>query len=156
MPASVHTVKLKQLWTFRCSIAALHWPMEDPSPYLKEHVPRRAYFWMRGNGPKLCQGLDIRKYFSSKRAVLQWHSCPWRWWGHCPWRCSRTVGMWHWGMRAVGMVGWAGVGLNDLGDLFQPPWFCDSISCPLKRHSFQIEWWLTILERFRIALYWAI
>jgi len=27
----------------------------------------------------------------------------------------------------VGLVGWAGVGLGDLRDLFQPEWFCDSI-----------------------------
>ena len=52
---------------------------------------------MRGNGIKLLQGrfrLDIKKNFSEGE-VLQWHSCPGRWWSHCPWRCSRTVQVWH-------------------------------------------------------------
>ena len=62
--------------------------------------------------------LDVKNNFCSKRAVLQWHSCPGRWWGHCHWRCSRAVGTWHWGMWAVGMVGWAGVGLGVLKGLF--------------------------------------
>ena len=53
---------------------------------------------MRGDGLKLCQErfrLDISENLFSNRAVLQWHSCPGRWWGHCPWRCSRAVEMWH-------------------------------------------------------------
>jgi len=36
------------------------------------------------------------------------------------WRCSRTMGMWHRGTWAVGMVGWVGVGPGDLRGLFQP------------------------------------
>jgi len=32
--------------------------------------------------------------------------CPGRWRAHRPWRCSRTVGMWHWGMWSVGMGEW--------------------------------------------------
>ena len=53
---------------------------------------------MRGDGHKLHLGrfrLDIRKCFLSERAVLQWHSCPWRRWGHRPRRGSRTEEMWH-------------------------------------------------------------
>jgi len=38
--------------------------------------------------------LDIGKNLA-ERMVLQWHSCPGRWWGHRPWRCSRALGMWH-------------------------------------------------------------
>jgi len=49
-----------------------------------------------------------------------------RWGGHHPWRCSRAVEMWHWRTRAVGMVGWAGVGIGDLRAIFQPQWCCDS------------------------------
>ena len=53
---------------------------------------------------------------------------PGRWWGHHPWRCSRATGMWHWETQwAVGMVGWAAVGLGDLHVLFQPLWFYDSM-----------------------------
>ena len=56
----------------------------------------------RGDDVKLCQvrlTLDIRKHFFSESVVMQWHSCPRRWWSHCPWRYSRTVEMWHWGTR---------------------------------------------------------
>ena len=35
-----------------------------------------------------------------------------------PWGCSRTLEMWHLGTRSVGMLGWVGVGLGDLGGLF--------------------------------------
>lgn len=42
------------------------------------------------------------------------------WWGHHPWMCSRTVEMWHLGTRPVSVVEWAGVGMEDLGGLFQP------------------------------------
>ena len=41
----------------------------------------------QGNGLKLCQGrfrLDIRNNFFSQRAVMQWHSCPRRWWSPPP------------------------------------------------------------------------
>lgn len=34
--------------------------------------------------------------------------------------------MGHRGMRSVGTVGWAGIGLVDLGGLFQPGWLSDS------------------------------
>jgi len=64
--------------------------------------------------------LDIGNHLFSGRAVLQWHSCPWRYWVHRPWRCSITVGMWHCGVGAVGMGGRVGVGCGDLGGLFQP------------------------------------
>ena len=74
----------------------LHFPFPFPSS------PRGGCALLRnrtrGDGLTLCQervGLDVRKHFFSKRAVLQWHSCPGRWWGHHPWRCSRTMGMWH-------------------------------------------------------------
>lgn len=36
--------------------------------------------------------LDIRK---KKKAVMQWHSCPQRWWSPHPWRYSWAMGMWH-------------------------------------------------------------
>ena len=61
--------------------------------------------------------LAIRKYLFSEKVVLQWHSCPGRWCSHHPWRCSITVEMWHWGTWSVGMVGWVGVGLDDLSGL---------------------------------------
>ena len=38
-----------------------------------------------GDGLKLCQGrlrLDFRHNFFSERVVMQWHSCPGRWWSH--------------------------------------------------------------------------
>jgi len=91
--------------------------------------PHVIHYRMRGNGLKLCQGrlrFCIRNSFYSKRAVMQWHSCPGRWWGHRPWRCPRAMEMWYWGMWSVGMVGWVGVGLGELGGLFQPSWFYDS------------------------------
>ena len=67
----------------------------------------------RGNNPKLHQGrlrLGIRKNFFSKRAVLQWHSCP----GvvgspslGCsePWRCG-TEGCGQWAR-------WGGLGISE-------------------------------------------
>ena len=88
---------------------------------------------MRGNGLILYQekvSLGIKENVFSERAVLQWHSCPGKWWGHHPWRCSGIVEMWHWGMWAVGTVRWAGVGLGD-SELFSSLsdsmilWFCD-------------------------------
>ncbi len=35
--------------------------------------------------------------------------------------------MWHLGTWSVGVVGWVGVGLEDLRGLSQPEWFCDSM-----------------------------
>jgi len=39
----------------------------------------------------------------------------------------RAVEMWHWGMWAVGTVGWAEVGPEDLRGLLQSSWFYDSL-----------------------------
>ena len=51
--------------------------------------------------------LDIRSDFFSKRAVMQWHSCPGRWEGHCSWRCG-DVALRDVVMGTVG-VGWVWV-----------------------------------------------
>ena len=51
---------------------------------------------MGGDGLELHHGmvrLGIRNNFFFETAVMQWHSCPRRWWGHHPWRCSRTMEM---------------------------------------------------------------
>jgi len=75
---------------------------------------QRAQVAKEANGILACIGssaasrLDIRKHFFSKRAVLQWHSCPGS--GGVtapggvpePWGCG-TEGC---GQRALLMVGW--------------------------------------------------
>ena len=68
---------------------------------------------------------------------MQWHSCPGsEWWSHCPWRCSRTMGMWHWG--SVGMVGWVEVGLGDLGVIQVGKDHCDNYT-PSPQHSSEAQ-----------------
>ena len=62
----------------------------------------------RGNGLKLHQGtfrLDIKDNFSSERAVMNWHRLPRKVVGSPSLDLFRAVGMWHWVMWALGMVG---------------------------------------------------
>lgn len=78
----------------------------------------------KGRGGALKCRLDMTKIVFS-----EWPSigtgCLGEWWGSLPWRYSRAVGWWHWGMWAVGTVGW--VRLGELRGLFQTSWFSDSI-----------------------------
>ena len=98
--------------------------------------PASAYM---GNPMLLCACLrcsnramgiwDIRNNFFSERTVRQWHSCPGRWGSHHPWRYPRAVGMWHWGMWAVGTVGVGWDWAWGVRGLLQHQWFCDSMKC---------------------------
>ena len=54
-----------------------------------------------------------------------------RWWGHHPQGCSRTIGMWHWGMGGLGF------GFGALRGLFKPLWCynCTHPWLPAVSHS---------------------
>ena len=57
---------------------------------------------------------------------MQWHRLHREVWSHGSQRCSGTLGVWHLGTCENGGCGLT-VGLGDLGGLFQPSWFYDSM-----------------------------
>ena len=84
---------------------------------------RTAWSWggERSDGLRLCQErlrLSIRKHLFSKRAVLQWHSCPGSGGVSIPGGVEEP---WRWGTEGRGQWwGWVGAGLGDLRGLLQP------------------------------------
>jgi len=74
------------------------------SPLSSSPSPPPPSYRTRGNGLMLFCGmfrLDIMNNFFSIRVVMHWHRLP----RDHPWKCSRTMGLWHWGMWPVSMVG---------------------------------------------------
>jgi len=60
--------------------------------------------------------LDIRKNFFSEGVVMQWHSCPGKWWGHSP---SLEVFKDHGDVALRDVVGGSVAELGDRSGLFQ-------------------------------------